>query len=150
VGNRRIRISEEDRNIGREYHHRSVTEHQRSVTDMWPCHGGLPCIWRWRPLAYLDWGLQLEEDWLRDKDLTSLGAEETDLSLQELNLLSRSATSDFQQSIYDGVEVDFILVRHFYRPLAGERRLVVVVSFLNRMSADYFRSMWIRPLLKGA
>ena len=45
---------------------------------------------------YLDGSLELEEDGLGDEDLAGLGAEITDLSLEELNLLARSATSHLE------------------------------------------------------
>jgi len=41
----------------------------------------------------LDRSLKLEEDGLRNEDLTSLGAKVTDLGLKELDLLAGSATS---------------------------------------------------------
>jgi hypothetical protein len=46
-----------------------------------------------RSRTYLDRSLKLEEDGLRNEDLTSLGAKVTDLGLKELDLLAGSATS---------------------------------------------------------
>lgn len=60
----------------------------------------------------LDGGLKLQKDRLRDEDLTSFCAEIADLSLQELNLLSRPASSDLQQTVYYGIEIHIVLVRH--------------------------------------
>jgi hypothetical protein len=60
----------------------------------------------------LDGSLKLKKDRLRDEDLTSFCAQIADLSLQELNLLSRSASSNFQQTIYYGIEIHIVLVRH--------------------------------------
>jgi hypothetical protein len=57
---------------------------------------------------------------LGDEDLTSLGAQITDLCLQKLNLLAGAASSDLQQSIDDGVEIDVVLVRHGFCPLLEE------------------------------
>jgi hypothetical protein len=44
----------------------------------------------------LDRSLKLEEDGLRNEDLTSLGAKVTDLGLKELDLLAGSATSHLE------------------------------------------------------
>jgi hypothetical protein len=44
--------------------------------------------------AYLDWSFELEKDRLGDEDLASLCAKITDLSLQQLHLLSRPTASD--------------------------------------------------------
>lgn len=45
--------------------------------------------------AHLDGGFQLEQYWLRDENFTGFGAQISDLCFKQLNLLSRSATSDF-------------------------------------------------------
>jgi hypothetical protein len=57
---------------------------------------------------------------LGDEDLTGLGAQITDLCLQQLNLLAGPASSDLQQSVDDGVEVNVVLVRHCFCPLVEE------------------------------
>lgn len=62
--------------------------------------------------ANLNWCLELKEDWLGDEDLARLGAKVTDLSLQQLDLLSWSRASHFQQAIDNGIEVHIVLVRH--------------------------------------
>lgn len=62
--------------------------------------------------AYLDWRLQLKKDGLRDKDLASLCAEETNLSLEELDLLAGAATTDFEESVDYGVQIDFAVICH--------------------------------------
>ena len=60
----------------------------------------------------LDWGLELKKNWLGDKDLARLCAQIANLSLQKLNLLSWPASSHFQKTVNDGVEIDIALVRH--------------------------------------
>lgn len=62
--------------------------------------------------ADLDRSLELKEDWLGDKDLARLCAQIADLSLQKLDLLSRSASSYFQKTVNDRVKIDIALVRH--------------------------------------
>lgn len=62
--------------------------------------------------GYLYRGFELEKDGLRDEDLTSLGAEITNLSLQKLDLLSRPATANLEESVNDGVQVHFCLIGH--------------------------------------
>lgn len=68
--------------------------------------------------AYLDWGFKLKQDGLRDEDLTGLCAQVTNFSLQQLHLLSRSASAHLQQAVYDRVEIDVVLVGH------GRRRMI--------------------------
>ena len=65
--------------------------------------------------SYLYRCFQLEQNRLRDEDLTSLGAQVTNFSLKQLNLLSGSASANFQQSIDDGVEIHLLLIRHYSR-----------------------------------
>ena len=48
---------------------------------------------------------KLEQDGLRNENLAGLGAQVSDLGLQQLHLLSRPAASHFQESIYDGVQI---------------------------------------------
>lgn len=69
--------------------------------------------------TYLDRSLEFEEDGLRDEDLTGLGAKVADLSLEELDLLSRARAADLKETVYDRVEVDIVLVRHFWRRRCG-------------------------------
>ena len=47
-------------------------------------------------MTYLDRGLELEEDGLGDEDLAGLGAEITDLGLEELDLLAWAAASHLE------------------------------------------------------
>lgn len=63
-------------------------------------------------LSYLDGSLQLEEDGLRNENLASLSAEEANLSLEKLDLLSRPATSDLEQPVNYRIEIDLVLVSH--------------------------------------
>jgi hypothetical protein len=56
---------------------------------------------RWTQNTYLDRGFELQKDRLRNEDFTSLGAEETDLRLQELHLLARTAAPHLQKAIDD-------------------------------------------------
>ena len=55
-----------------------------------------------------------------DEDLTSFGAQITDLCLQKLHLLAGATSSNLQQSVDDGVEIDVVLVRHCFCPLVEE------------------------------
>lgn len=59
----------------------------------------------------LDGGLKLKEDGLRDEDLTSLGAQITDLSLEQLDLLAGPAAPDLKKTVYDRVEI-YLVFRH--------------------------------------
>lgn len=70
--------------------------------------------------TYLDGGLQLQKNRLRDKDFTGLGAKVTNFRLQQLNLLARAAAPHLQQAVNDGVQIHF-LVGHLERPLNGKR-----------------------------
>lgn len=69
----------------------------------------------------LDRSLKLEKDGLRDEDLTGLGAEIPDLGFEELDLLSRPAASHLEEAVDYGVEIDFVLVRHFEYPHRPQR-----------------------------
>ena len=65
--------------------------------------------------SYLYRCFQLEKNGLRDEDLASLGAQIADFSFEQLNLLSGSASANFQQSVDDGVEIHLLLIRHYSR-----------------------------------
>ena len=82
--------------------------------------------------AYLDRSFELEQDWLRDEDLTALSAKVSDLRLQQLHLLSWSASAHLQQPVYDRVQIDIVRVRHNRR--RGENRLCsLVLRSLGRL-----------------
>jgi len=70
----------------------------------------------------LDRSLKLKEDGLGNENLASSGAEVTDLGLEKLDLLARSATADLEQSVDDGVEIDVLLVRHYEKALQEGRK----------------------------
>ena len=53
----------------------------------------------------LDWCLELEKDRLRDEDLSGLGAQIANLSLEQLNLLAGPAAPDLKETVYDRVEI---------------------------------------------
>lgn len=55
--------------------------------------------------------LELEEDGLRDEDLSCLGAQIADLSLEQLHLLAGPAASDFEEPVYDRVQI-YLVFRH--------------------------------------
>jgi len=57
--------------------------------------------------ANLQGGLQLQQNGLRDENLTGLHAKTTDLSLSKLNLLAWTCTSHFQKAVNNGVNVQF-------------------------------------------
>lgn len=59
----------------------------------------------------LDRCLELEEDRLRDEDLSRLGAQIADLSLEQLNLLAGPAAPDLKETVYDRVEI-YLVFRH--------------------------------------
>ena len=67
--------------------------------------------------AYLDRSLEFKQDRLGDEDLASLSTQVSYLCLEQLNLLPWATAANLQESVYDGVEIDVILVRH-------DRRLV--------------------------
>jgi len=56
--------------------------------------------------ADLDWGLELEKDWLGDEDLAGLLAQSANLGLGQIDWLSWSRSSDLQKSLDDVVNVD--------------------------------------------
>lgn len=58
-------------------------------------------VQRGQAITHLDGSFQLEQNGLRDEDLTSLGAEITNLRLQQLHLLPRAATPHLQEAIND-------------------------------------------------
>lgn len=62
--------------------------------------------------TYLNRSLQLKEDGLRNENLTGLGAQEANLALEELDLLSRPAASDLEQPVNYRIEIDLMLVCH--------------------------------------
>jgi len=62
--------------------------------------------------ANLNGSLKLEQDGLRNENLAGLSAEETDLRLEELDLLAGAAAADLEQPVDYRVEVDFMLVCH--------------------------------------
>jgi len=64
--------------------------------------------------TYLYRSFKLEQNGLRDENLTSLGAEIANLGLEKLYLLSGSATTHLEKSVNDGVQVHVLLVRHCY------------------------------------
>jgi hypothetical protein len=66
-------------------------------------------------ISYLDRRLQFKQDRLRDKDLSSLGAQMADLSFKQLDLLAGPTSSHLQEPIYDGIQVHLILHRHCHR-----------------------------------
>lgn len=68
----------------------------------------------------LNWGLELEQYWLRDEDFASFGTEIADLGFQKLNLLARSTAPDLQEPINYGVKVYIILIRHLLLPTMRE------------------------------
>lgn len=63
-------------------------------------------------ISYLNRSFQLKQNWLRDEDLTGFGTEVTDLGLEKLDLLARTAASNLQKAVDYRVEIDFMLVRH--------------------------------------
>jgi hypothetical protein len=60
-------------------------------------------------VANLDGSLKLEQNRLADEDLARLGAQPADLLLEELDLFAGTASADFQQSFYDGIEVHVVV-----------------------------------------
>jgi hypothetical protein len=63
--------------------------------------------------AYLNRSFKLEEDRLGNEDLASLSAEIADLCLEQLDLLAGTASSNLEETVDYGVEIDLMLVRHF-------------------------------------
>ena len=78
--------------------------------------------------GYLDGSLKLEEDGLGNENLAGSGAEVADLGLEKLDLLAGSATTDFEQSVDDGVEIDVLLIRHYEKLYKKEERGKLKVS----------------------
>lgn len=66
---------------------------------------------RWTP-TYLDRCLKLEENGLGDEDLASLGAQISNLGLEQLDLLAGAAAADLQKTVDYGVQVDIIVICH--------------------------------------
>jgi len=66
-------------------------------------------------IAYLDRRLKLKENGLRDENFTGFGAKVADLSLEKLNLLAGTAAANLEETVYDRVEIDIVLVRHVWR-----------------------------------
>ncbi len=62
--------------------------------------------------THLDRSLELQKYRLGNEDLTGLGAEIADFSLEELNLLTGPAASDFEQTIDYRIKIDLMLVCH--------------------------------------
>lgn len=87
-------------------------KHPGEVRETWNVRGDT---------TYLDGGLQLQKNRLRDKDFTGLGAKVSDFGLQQLNLLAWTAAPHLQQAINDGVQIHF-LVGHLERPLRGKEK----------------------------
>lgn len=57
--------------------------------------------------AYFDWGFQLEQNWLANKDLACFCAQMSDFRLGQLHLLSRTRPTHLQKPFNDRVDVDF-------------------------------------------
>ncbi len=66
-----------------------------------------------RKFAYLNRSFELKEDGLRNEDLASLSAKVSDFGLEQLDLFSRAAASDFKETIDNRIQINFVLVRHF-------------------------------------
>lgn len=62
--------------------------------------------------VYLDRGLQFQQDWLGYENFPSFLAQVTNLRFEQLYLLPRSASSNLEKTVYDGIEVYISLVRH--------------------------------------
>jgi hypothetical protein len=90
-GSRHIRRDGANRSIGRGYLRRSSTLSAKSLNVL--------------GTTDLDRSLELKEDGLRDEDLTRLGAQIADLSLEQLYLLAGPAASDLEETVYDRVEI---------------------------------------------
>ena len=72
--------------------------------------------------TYLDGSFKLEKDWLGDENLARLGAKVPDLGFEELHLLARAAAAHLEEAVDYGVEIDFVLVRHFETSPAAKER----------------------------
>lgn len=62
--------------------------------------------------TYLDGSFELEQNRLRNKDLTSLSAQVPDLSLEQLDLLSWTTATDLQEAVDYGVQINVVLICH--------------------------------------
>lgn len=71
--------------------------------------------------TYLDRSLKLEENGLGDEDLASLCAQETDFSLEQLDLLAGATAADLQKSVDYGVQINIMLICHC--ECVGRRKL---------------------------
>ena len=69
--------------------------------------------------SYLDGCLEVKNDRLGNENLATLSAKVANLSLEELDLLAGAAAADFEETVYDGIEVDIVLVGHFWRCFCG-------------------------------
>jgi hypothetical protein len=77
-----------------------------------------------RGAAYLDRSLELEQDGLGDEDLAGLGAKVSNLGLEQLDLLARTAATDLQEPVDYGVQINIMLIcqgRFGGPPVAGGR-----------------------------
>lgn len=81
--------------------------------------------------TYLDGRLEFEQYRLRDENLSGLGAQIADLSLQQLDLLPRPAASHLQEPVYDGIQVHLILCRHCHRLLLADGEDARTVTFVT-------------------
>jgi hypothetical protein len=94
-GSRRIRRDGADRSTGRGYLRKSNNLLAKSLNVF--------------STTDLDGCLELEEDGLRDEDLTRLGAQIADFSLEQLYLLAGPAAPDLEETVYDRVEIYLVL-----------------------------------------
>lgn len=62
--------------------------------------------------TYFDGSFQLEQNGLRDEDLTSFCAEVSDFGLEKLDLLARAAAADLQKTVDYGVQINIMLICH--------------------------------------
>lgn len=63
-------------------------------------------------MTYLDGSFKLEQDRLRNEDLTSLSAQVSNFSLEKLDLLAGAAAADLQETVDYGVQIDIVLICH--------------------------------------
>lgn len=68
--------------------------------------------WTKKPITHLDGCLELEQNGLLDENLSGLCAKISNLVLHQLNLLAGTRASDLEQSVDDGVEINFFLIGH--------------------------------------
>lgn len=69
--------------------------------------------------SYLDGCLKLKKDRLGNENLATLSAKVANLSLEELDLLAGAAAADLEEAVYDGVEIDIVLVSHVWQCCCG-------------------------------